>query len=67
MFHPEAEFDPVTQSAGQVELRRSDLPPQVAAGDQLEQDVGTSLDHLNRVRLYDVRVIPEVDPEVTFG
>ena len=67
MFHPEAEFDPVTESAGQVELRCSDLPPQVAAGDQLEQDVRASLDLLNRVRLYDVRVVPEVDPEMTFG
>ena len=63
VLHPQAELDAQVQGRARVELGRPDPLAEVAAGDQLQDDVRLAVEHLDRVGVDDVRVEPRPDPE----
>ena len=67
VLHPQAELDGEPQDLPEVEPRRADPAPEVAAGDQLQDGVRLPLDLLDGVGPDDVGVAVQLDPGAALG
>jgi hypothetical protein len=63
VLHAQAELDAVPQGSKQVEWVHPDPAPELAASHPFKHDVRPALDLLDGKRLYDVRVLSQLDPE----